>query len=95
MASGDITFGSREKPMVFFYMCDNNGIYPQVVDWSCTGTYFGLMVINESTIDISNGILGKPSIQGAIFAGCPYDPTYTSGLSKSDIVLNEQFQHRP
>ena len=29
----------------------------------------------------------KPSIQGAIFAGCPYDPTNTSGLSKSDIVL--------
>ena len=87
-ASGNITFGTREKPMVYFFMCDNNGIYPQVVDWSCTGTYYGLMVINESTIDISNGVVGKPSIQGAIFAGCPYDATYTSGLSKSDIVLN-------
>ena len=31
----------------------------------------------------------KPSVQGAIFAGCPYDPTYTSGLSKSDIVLED------
>lgn len=89
-ASGNITFGSREKPMVYFFMCDNNGIYPQVVDWSCTGTYYGLMVINESTIRIRNGATGTPSVEGAIFAGCPYDPTYTSGLSKSDIVLEDR-----
>ncbi len=90
--SGKINFGSRVKPMVYFYMCDNNGIYPQVVDWACTGTYYGLMVINESTINITNGVAGTPSVQGAIFAGCPYDPTYTSGMSQSDIVLNGYFQ---
>ena len=61
--------------MVFFFMCDNNGIYPQVVDWSGTGTFYGLMVINESTIRITNGVAGTPSVQGAVFAGCPYDPT--------------------
>jgi hypothetical protein len=85
--SGNITYGTRDEPMVFFFMCDNNGIYPQVVEYSGTGTYYGLMVINESTLEITNGSTTKPSVQGAIFAGCPYDPTYTSGLSQSDIVL--------
>jgi hypothetical protein len=46
-------------------------------------------VINESTINVSNGAVNKASIQGAVFAGCPYDPTNTSGLSKSDIVLED------
>ncbi len=76
--------------MVFFYMCDNNGIYPQVVDWASTGTFYGLMVINESTIDFhgqANG--GPPAVEGAVFAGCPYDPTHTSGMSMSDIVLED------
>jgi hypothetical protein len=86
--SGHIDFGTRANPMVYFFMCDNNGIYPQVVDWAGTGTFYGLMVINESTIDFTNGSTGTPSVDGAVFAGCPYDPTYTSGLSKSDIVLN-------
>jgi Tfp pilus assembly protein PilX len=86
---GSITYGSREKPMVFFFMCDNNGIYPMVFQYEGTGTYYGLMVINESTINVSNGISTKPSIQGAIFAGCPYDPSKTSGLSPSDIVVQD------
>jgi hypothetical protein len=89
IASGEITFGTRTQPMVYFFMCDNNGIYPQVVDWSCTGTYYGLMVINESTIRIHHGSSSKPAVEGAIFAGCPYDPTHTSGMSKSDIVLED------
>ena len=28
-------------------------------------------------------------IEGAVFAGCPYDPTHTSGMSMSDIVLKD------
>jgi Tfp pilus assembly protein PilX len=94
--SGHITFGRRAAgvtpaaPMVYFFMCDNNGIYPQVVDWSSTGTFFGLMVINESTIDFKNGVSGTPSVEGAVFAGSPYDPTHTSGMSMSDIVLEDQ-----
>jgi hypothetical protein len=87
--SGNVQYGDRDHPMVFFYMCDNNGIYPQVVEYNGTGTYFGLMVINESTINVSNGSANKASIEGAVFAGCPYDPTNTSGLSKSDIVLED------
>lgn len=99
--TGNITFGSRAQPMVFFYMCDNNGIYPMVCQFGVpandtwghaqaayTGTFYGLMVINESTIDFidsSNNTL--PTVEGAVFAGCPYDPTHTSGMSKSDIVL--------
>ena len=84
---GNVTYGTRTQPMVFFFMCDNNGIYPQVFEYSGTGTYYGLMVINESTIEISNGSSTKPSIQGAVFAGCPYDPRVTTTMSKSDIVL--------
>ncbi len=87
--SGHIVFGTRTQPMVYFFMCDNNGIYPQVVDWAGTGTFYGLMVINESTIDFTNGVSGTPSVEGAVFAGCPYDPTHTSGLSMSDIVLED------
>ena len=87
---GNITFGSRAKPMVFFYICDNNGIYPQVVVWENKGTYYGLMVINESTIDFSGDTdATTPTVEGAVFAGCPYDPTHTSGMSMSDIVLND------
>ena len=88
--SGHIDYGSRTAPMVYFFMCDNNGIYPQVVEWACTGTFFGLMVINESTININHGVSGTPSIEGAVFAGCPYDPSHTSGMSMSDIVLEDQ-----
>ena len=84
---GNVQYGTREVPMVFFFMCDNNGIYPMVFEYQGTGTYYGLMVINESTMTISNGSSTKPSIQGAIFAGCPYDPTITTTLSESDIVL--------
>jgi hypothetical protein len=84
--SGNITFGSRTQPMVYFFMCDNNGIYPQWVNWACTGTYYGLMVINESTIVISNGSSTKPSVQGAIFAGSPYG---TDSPSMSDITLED------
>jgi Tfp pilus assembly protein PilX len=87
--SGHLSFGTRTKPMVWFYICDNNGIYPQVLMWGSTGTYYGLIVCNESTMDIYNGVAGTPSIEGAVFAGCPYDPTYTSGMSKSDIVLED------
>jgi len=87
--NGHIDFGTRTAPMVFFYVCDNNGIYPQVVDWAGTGTFYGLMVINESTIDFTNGVSTTPSVEGAVFAGCPYDPTHTSGMSMSDIVLED------
>jgi hypothetical protein len=88
--SGNVTFGSRAKPMVYFFVCDNNGIYPMVVDWRSTGTYFGLMVINESTIDFSDDMsLTYPTVEGAVFAGCPYDPSHTDPMSMSDIVLND------
>ena len=76
--------------MVFFFVCDNNGIYPQVVEWTGTGTYYGLMVINESTIHFSGDTNpATPTVEGAVFAGCPYDPTHTSGMSMSDIVMDD------
>ena len=88
--SGNIKFGSRAQPMVFFYVCDNNGIYPQVVQWAGTGTYYGLMIINESTITFSGQSNSSiPSVEGAVFAGCPYDPTITTTMSQSDIVLQD------
>ena len=98
--TGNVTFGTRTQPMVFFYMCDNNGIYPMTCQFGVpsgdtwgqtatpyTGTFYGLLVINEAPIVIIDGSNTTPSVQGAIFAGCPYDPTYTTTLSKSDITL--------
>ena len=90
--TGNITFGTRDYPMTFFFMCDNNGIYPQTFELGqsstpYTGTYYGLMVINEAPIVIIDNNGSSPTVQGAIFGGCPYDPTYTSGLSMSDVTL--------
>jgi hypothetical protein len=88
--SGTITFGTRTQPMVYFFVCDNNGIYPMVVDWQDKGTYYGLMVINESTIDFSGDSSDTyPTVEGAVFAGCPYDPSVTTDMSMDDIVLND------
>ncbi len=97
---GAVTFGSTTRPMVYFFMCDNNGIYPQVVDWGSTGTYYGLMIINESTINFwGDTTPSTPTVVGAVFAGCPYDPSRTSTtyrrgvqttpMSQSDIVLQD------
>jgi hypothetical protein len=48
------------------------------------------MVINESTIDFSDDMsLTYPTVEGAVFAGCPYDPSHTDPMSMSDIVLND------
>ncbi len=98
----NIQFGERLKPMVFFFMCDNNGIYPMTFqlgvpsgdNWGqtaapYTGTYYGLMVINEAPIVIIDNNNTNPTVQGAVFGGCPWDNTYTTGLSKSDITLND------
>ena len=98
--TGSVTFGTPTQPMVFFYMCDNNGIYPMTCQFGVpsgdtwgqtaapyTGTFNGLLVINEAPIVIIDDSNTTPSVRGAIFAGCPYDPTYTTTLSKSDITL--------
>jgi hypothetical protein len=47
------------------------------------------MVINEAPIVIIDNNSTNPTIQGAVFAGCPWDNTYTTGLSKSDLTLND------
>jgi hypothetical protein len=91
--------------MVYFFMCDNNGIYPMTCqfgtpsgrdDWTgeyrstavpYTGTFYGLMVINEAPIVIIGASDSPEVVRGAIFAGCPYDPTITDDLSMSDITL--------
>lgn len=80
----NIQFGERLKPMVFFFMCDNNGIYPMTFqlgvpsgdNWGqtaapYTGTYYGLMVINEAPIVIIDNNNTNPTVQGAVFGGCP------------------------
>ncbi|MBM3146924.1 MAG: hypothetical protein FJ000_03410 [Actinobacteria bacterium] len=85
VVNGDITFGARTAPMVYYFMCDNNGIYPQWVDWGSTGCFYGVMVIMESTIVISGGDGVIPNVEGAVFAGCPYVSGTTP--SKSDIEL--------
>lgn len=100
--TGDVTFGTRTQPMVYFFMCDNNGIYPMTCQFGVpeddgwnqpeapyTGTFYGLMVINEAPIKIIDDSNTKPSVEGAIFAGCPYNPTVTTDLAKSDITLED------
>ena len=43
-----ITFGTRAQPMVWYFMCDNNGIYPQTF-------YLGTNGNASSTGDIKSG----------------------------------------
>jgi Tfp pilus assembly protein PilX len=87
---GDVTFGSRTHPMVLFYVCDNNGIYPMVVYWKNRGTFYGLMIINESTIEFSGNTSSMtPTVEGAVFSGVPYDPTYTQNMSMNGITLRD------
>ncbi len=100
--TGNINFGTRQKPMVYFFMCDNNGIYPMTCQFGVppgdrwgqtaapyTGTFYGLMVINEAPIVIIDNNNALPTVQGAVFAGCPWDNTYTTDLVKSDLTLND------
>ena len=75
--TGNIRFGERLNPMVVFFMRDNNGIYPQTFELGTssmpfTGRYYGLMVINEAPISIHDNNSTLPTVQGAIFAGCPW-----------------------
>ncbi len=80
---------SRSQPTVYYFMCDNNGIYPQTCEWGSTGRFYGLMVIMESIIKITGGDGVMPSVQGAIFAGCPYDAagrTPSKRMSRSRTV---------
>jgi len=90
--TGTVNFGTRAKPMVYYFMCDNNGIYPQKVEWKTNGKFYGLMVITESTIEFGDPGSGTVSsyVQGAVFAGCPYVAGTTP--STSDITLYDNSQ---
>jgi hypothetical protein len=92
--------------MVWYFMCDNNGIYPQtfyvgtdgyatspsniksgieIRSQAFTGKFHGLLVINESVLHVRGNYLTTPTIQGAVFAGCPYSSSSTPSMS--DITL--------
>ena len=90
--SGYVTFGSRTSPMTYFMQCDNDGGYHNTCDWGSKGTFYGLMVIMEASIEISGGNGINPNIEGAVFCGSPayndkYDPPAGSIADTDDITL--------
>jgi hypothetical protein len=70
--TGRVTFGTPTRPMVYFMLCDNDNGYANVCTWGSTGTFYGLMLLMESRIEITGGNGTTPSIVGAVFGGAPY-----------------------
>ena len=81
-----VNFGSETSPMVYYMMCDNDGLYSNTCEWGSTGTFCGLMVIMEAVIQVTGGDGTHPSIEGAIFCGTPYISGTTA--STNDITLS-------
>jgi hypothetical protein len=70
--SGRVDFGTPTRPMVYYMLCDNDNGYANVCTWGSSGTFYGLMLLMESRIEITGGNGVTPSIVGAVFGGAPY-----------------------
>jgi hypothetical protein len=90
--TGRVNFGSRTNPMVYYMMCDNDTLYSNTMllgdsgsNAPYLGTFNGLMVVMEATMEIYSNSGITPCVLGAIFNGT----TYKSGTSPSayDITL--------
>jgi hypothetical protein len=79
VTSGRVDFGTRTTPMIYYMQCDNDGLYTNTCEWGSTGTFYGLMVIMEAPIVVSNGNGVQPNIVGSLFCGTPVT---------TDITLN-------
>ncbi len=72
--SGAITFGTMvtdvahpdPRPMTLYMVCDNDGYYTQTCDWGSTGQFYGLMILFEAGITISNGNPAAPAVVGSV-----------------------------
>ncbi len=79
-SNGLITFGSLAQPMVYFMVCDNDGLYSNEMEWNNTGTYYGVMILFEAEAKITAG-----NITGAVMEGCPYVSGSDTG---TDLTLS-------
>ena len=41
------------RPMTLYMVCDNDGYYTQTCNWGSTGQFYGLMILFEAGITIS------------------------------------------
>ena len=72
--SGAITFGTMvtdvahpdPRPMTLYMVCDNDGLFTQTCNWGSTGQFYGLMMLFEAGITISNGNASAPAVVGSV-----------------------------
>ena len=81
VTSGEVDCGTLAKPVIYFMQCDNDGLYSNTCEWGSTGTFYGLMVIMEASITLSNGDGVQPNIVGSLLCGCP---------NSTDITIEDQ-----
>ena len=88
VTTGKVNFGIPATPMIYYMQCDNDGLYSNTCEWGSSGTFYGLMVLNEAVLQITggDGSLAHPSVMGAVFEGTPYVSGTTA--STSDITLS-------
>ena len=65
--SGPCSFGTLDKPMVLYMVCDNDNLYTNTCVWNSSGTFTGLMVVMEAAINPGGGNDGavKPATSSA------------------------------
>ena len=54
------------RPMTLYMVCDNDGYYTQTCNWGSTGQFYGLMILFEAGITISNGNATAPAVVGSV-----------------------------
>ncbi len=81
--SGPCSFGTLDKPMVLYMVCDNDNLYTNTCVWNSSGTFTGLMVLMEAAINPGGGydgaVASHANIVGALF--CIKDVTISSNTS--------------
>ena len=98
--SGPCTFGTVAAPMILYMVCDNDQLYTNTFEWGSRGTFYGIIVIMEAQVVISNGNGVTPNIMGALFSAfnvtlqnassiC-YNQTVIDNLGVSDVVVTSR-----
>ena len=72
--SNTINFGTmvtdanhpNPRPMTLYMVCDNDGYYTQTCNWGSTGQFYGLMMLFEAGITITNGNTTAPAVVGSV-----------------------------
>jgi hypothetical protein len=75
--------------MIYYMQCDNDELYSNTCEWASTGTYYGIMILFEASIDISgNSGVSVPNIVGSVMEGTP-NATDITMSSSSDVCYNQ------